>query len=484
MTAPLSRAQREPNVVIFLPDQQRADTLACYGNPKVHAVNLNKLAADSVVFEQAYVTQPVCSPSRAALMTGLWPHMTGCTNNGFSLDSRFATLPQLIGDGHRAGYVGKWHLRDQPPTKRGFHDWVSVEGVSDYSKFLVRKGFVPDHKKGGFSALTISNLTVELSQPKFLEHHACEFIHRNRKSPFILVVAFVEPHSPYNGPFNSEHPLEEVKVDPTALVSPSDEDLPLRYRLLREWQVDEASQDKSGTVRETRFGLDLADYRRLKQRYLGLITLVDHSIGAILACLEQNGLTDKTIVVHTSDHGDLLGAHHLFGKGVMFEQAVRVPYLIKLPGHRAQLIRQRVSHIDFVPTLIDLAGGADISQPIGRSLTRFIYGQESQPDNIFLEWNPYKKRGKRVKKDTTLASEDLINRAISESTRTVISTDGWKLSLRDMDLHELYNLNEDPLEKQNLYYNGRHAKIIARCTDLIRRWQTATNDTVNLAPVN
>ena len=484
MTSQLGQHRRKRNLVIFLPDQQRADTLACYGNGKVHAPNLNKLASQCVIFNQAYVTQPVCSPSRASLMTGLWPHTTGCTNNGFTLDRRLATLPELIGDNYRAGYVGKWHLPDQPPTKRGFHHWVSVEGLSDYSKFLLRKGFAPDHEKGGFSSLTISNLTLALSQPKFLEHHACEFIHRNRKHPFILIVAFVEPHSPYNGPFNNEHTLEDVEMDPAALVSSSDEYLPLRYRLLREWQVHEATQDKSGTVRETRFGLNLADYQCLKQRYLGLITLVDQSIGAILACLEQSGLTDKTIVVHTSDHGDLLGAHHLFGKGVMFEQAVQVPYLIKLPGHRAQLIRQRVSHIDFVPTLIDLAGRPEVSQPIGRSLARLIYGQESQPDNIFIEWNPYKKRGKRVKKGTTLAPEDLINRAISESTRTVISTDGWKLSLRDMDLHELYNLNEDPLEKQNLYYGGRHAEIIARCANLIRQWQAATNDTVNLTPVN
>ena len=214
MTTQADRARSKFNVVIFLPDQQRADTLACYGNPKVHAANLNKFAAESIVFERAYVTQPVCSPSRASLMTGLWPHMTGCTNNGFTLDSRYATLPQLIGDGYRTGYIGKWHLRDEPPTKRGFREWVSVEGVSDYSKFLIRKGLAPDHEKGGFSALTVSNLPLELSRPKFVEHHACEFIRRNRKRPFILVVAFVEPHSPYNGPFNDEHPIGEVEVDP------------------------------------------------------------------------------------------------------------------------------------------------------------------------------------------------------------------------------------------------------------------------------
>jgi arylsulfatase A-like enzyme len=481
MTAQLHRTQSEFNLVIFLPDQQRADTLACYGNPKVHAVNLNKLAAESVVFERAYVTQPVCSPSRASLMTGLWPHMTGCTNNGFTLDGRLATLPELIGDGYRTGYVGKWHLRDEPPTKRGFHDWVSVEGVSDYSKFLIKKGLVPDHEKGGFSALTVSNLPLELSRPKFVEHHACEFIRRTKKRRFILVVAFVEPHSPYNGPFNDEHALSEIDVDPTASMSPSNEHLPLRYRLFREWEIDEATQDKSGSVRQSRFGVTLDDYRRLKQKYLGLITLVDQSIGAILACLDQNGLADRTIIAHTSDHGDLLGAHGIFGKGVMFEQAVHVPFMIKLPGRTPELVKQRVSHIDFLPTLMELLGRPTASQPVGKSLAPLMGGEKTTPEDIFIEWNPYKKREKRVKKGTTLASQPLVEQAIDESTRTVISDDGWKLSLRDKDLNELYDLNEDPLETRNVYYSGQHSEVIARCGDKIRRWQESTSDTVKLS---
>jgi len=478
MTAQKDPTRSKFNVVMFLPDQQRADTLACYGNSKVHAANLNKLAAESVVFERAYVTQPVCSPSRASLMTGLWPHMSGCTNNGFTLDSRYATLPQLIGDGYRTGYIGKWHLRDEPPTKRGFRDWVSVEGVSDYSKFLVRKGLVPDHEKGGFSALTVSNLPLELSRPKFVEHHACEFIRRNRKRPFILVVGFVEPHSPYNGPLNDEHPLSEVEVDPAPPVS---DQLPLRYRLLREWEIDEATRDNSGVVRQFRFGVTLDDYRRLKQKYLGLVTLVDQSIGSILGCLESTGVANDTVIVHTSDHGDLLGAHHLFGKGVMFEQAVRVPYLIKVPGQSPQMITQQVSHIDFVPTLMELLGRPAASQPVGKSLLPLMRGEKTQPEDVFIEWNPYKKREKRVKKGTTLAPQPLVEQATNESTRTVISSDGWKLSLRDKDLNELYNLNEDPLETRNVYYSGQHPKVIARCGDKIRRWQESTSDTVKLS---
>ncbi len=481
MTSQSGQDRRKRNLVIFLPDQQRADTLACYGNGKVHAPNLNKLASESVVFNRAYVTQPVCSPSRASLMTGLWPHATGCTNNGFALDRGLATLPELIGDNYRAGYVGKWHLREQPPTQRGFHEWISVEGVSDYSKFLLGHGLKPDHEKGGFAALTISNLPLELSQPRFVQEHACEFIKRNRRDPFVLVVAFVEPHSPYNSPFNSEHPIDDVDLDPTAVDPAADNDLPLRYRLTREWQQHRVTQDKSGTVRQFQFGLTVDDYRNLKQKYLGLVTFVDQCIGSVLGCLESTGLANDTVIVHTSDHGDLLGTQHLFGKGVMFEQAVRVPYLIKVPGQQSHMVMQPVSHIDFVPTLIELLDRPMGSQPVGKSLVPLMRGEKTEPEDVFIEWNPYKKREKRLKKGTTLAPQPLVEQAINESTRTVISLDGWKLSLRDNDLNELYNLNEDPFETRNVYYSGQHSQEIARCGNKIRQWQESTSDTVNLS---
>ncbi|HJT45619.1 MAG TPA: sulfatase-like hydrolase/transferase [Chthoniobacterales bacterium] len=467
------------NLIVFLPDQQRVDTLACYGNAKVHAPNLNKLAAESVVFERAYVTQPVCSPSRASLLTGWWPHTSGCTNNGFPVNPRIPALPQLIDGNYRAGYIGKWHLRDLPPTQRGFHEWVSVEGLSDYSQFLVEQGVTPDLRNGSFSALTISNLPLELSQAEFLRRHACGFIERNKNTPFILVISFVEPHSPYNGPFNSEHHLGESDLD--GMAAPFDPDMvPLRYRLLREWQNDKASKETTGVFREFRFGLSPEDYVRIKQRYYGLITLIDRSIGSILGTLDNVGLMDRTVIAHTSDHGDLLGDHGLFGKGVMYEQAVCVPLLIRVPGARHNIVKRRVSHIDFVPTLLELLDQQEPDWIGGQSLAPLIYGDNSPQRNVFIEWNPYKKEEKRLKPGTSIASPEMINRAIRESTRTVIAPDGWKLNLRDNDLCELYNLHDDPLEERNLYDVGQFGQVIERCRTDILRWQQDTGDSVPL----
>jgi arylsulfatase A-like enzyme len=471
-------ANRKPNLILFLPDQQRADTLACYGGVNVHAPNLNKLASESVVFHRAYVTHPVCTPSRSSLMTGTWPHINGCTHNSVPLDQRFHVFPELMQDqDYRTAYIGKWHLGADGPAGRGFQHYISTDGQGDYTTFLLSNGVEPDKSNGRFSEIAISNLPIELSRPKFLEKHACDFIEKHQHNPFILVVAFVEPHSPYNGPLNDANPREDVELDATARV-PESEDIPLRYRLMREWQQAEALLDRERLPVQLFFGVTPDEYCSIKQRYFGLVTLVDQSIGAILGCLERCGLTKDTIVVHTSDHGDSLGAHHLFGKETMFEEAARVPWLIRLPGQtRQKMVSNPVSHIDFLPTLLDLLGQPHDPQCAGKSLLPSINDATALPKNVFLEWAPNRTK---VKKGSRLARRRMIKRAVEESTRTLVSPDGWKLCLRDKDLNELYNLNEDPFETHNLYPDPQYAGVVSRFTTEIYRWQDATNDKLKL----
>ena len=470
--------QRKPNLILFLPDQQRADTLACYGGVNGRAPNLNKLASESVVFERTYVTHPVCTPSRSSLMTGTWPHINGCTRNSVPLDRRFRVFPELMQDtDYRTAYIGKWHLGEDGPAGRGFEQWISTDDHGDYTRYLVSKGIAPDKSNGRFSEVAISNLAIELSRPKFLEKHACDFIEKHQRHPFILVVAFVEPHSPYNGPLNEVNPLDEVQLDLTATL-PESEDLPLRYRLMREWQEAEAMFDRDRLPKQLFFGSTPDEYRSIKQRYFGLVTLVDQSVGAILGCVERCGLAKDTIVMHTSDHGDSLGAHHLFGKETMFEEAARVPWLIRLAGQtRRKIISSAVSHIDFVPTLLDLLGQPNHSQCAGKSLLPLVRDEIAPPQNAFLEWAPNRTK---VKKGSRLARRRTIKRAVEESTRTVISRDGWKLCLRDKDLNELYSLTDDPSETRNVYADPGCASVISRLAGEINRWQAETNDKLKL----
>src|SRR5205814_6411760 len=158
----------------------------------------------------------------------------------------------------------------------------------------------------------------------------------------------------------------------------------------------------------------------------------------------------------------------------MFEEAARVPWLIRLPGQtRQKMISHPVSHIDFVPTLLDLLGQSKHPQCAGKSLLPLIDDATSLQNNVFLEWAPNRTK---VKKGSRLARRRMIKRAVEESTRTLVSPDGWKLCLRDKDLNELYNLNEDPFETRNLYADRQYASMISRLSDEIHRWQESAND--------
>jgi arylsulfatase A-like enzyme len=472
-----AKLPRKPNLVVFIADQLRRGSMACYGAAKVHAPSMNKFAEGATVFDMAYVTQPVCAPSRSSLMTGMWPHMNGVTGNARPLDPRFVCLPEMIADSdYRTGYMGKWHLGDEVFAQHGFQEWVSTEdgygkrfsagrdknAVSDYTKFLQSKGLKPDQKGGYFGRRFGSETSADLRKPKFLETHAIDFIRRHKAEPFILFVSFYEPHPPYFGPWNNDNPLDEIDFEPSAtqVLGP---ELPLRTRLMEE------------NLRKRR-GTTLDDYRRTKRKYLGLVTEIDRSVGAVLSELAGSGVDDNTIIALTSDHGDMMGAHRLFGKTFMYHESAAVPYIVRLPQQqRAIRVSQTVSHIDFAPTILDLLGKQPHAQCVGRSLSELVKGNVMAPAPVFLEWNAARKRTKK-KPGTKLAAAKDVENALGESTRAVVSPDGWKLCLRDKDKNELYNLRDDPGEMRNLFYDDSRKDVIARLTSDIHDWQQKTGD--------
>ena len=475
---PARANNRKPNLLFIWTDQQRADTMAVYGNTKIHAPNLNKLAAESVVFERAYVTQPVCTPNRSAVMTGLWPHTTGCIKNNIPLPADVPCLPEIVNDpDYRTAYMGKWHLGDEIFVQHGFGEWVSMEDGyssyystgrdrkkrSDYHHFLIGHGYKPD-RGSKFSRGFAARRPIEHCKPKFLELEACDFMRRHRDEPFILYINFLEPHSPFFGPLDNEHDPEQVDI-PANFSDPLEENEPLRYRVKRESCME-------------KYGRDEKSIRSLIAKYWGLVTQVDRSVGAILDTLENLCLEDNTIVVYTSDHGDMMGSHNLVTKSVMYEEAVRIPWLMRIPqlGARQRVIRQPVSQIDMVPTLLELLGIGEDERLPGRSLLPLINTGEPIQDHVYIQWNPNSGAISVKKGGTKLASKEQLKHVEYETSRAVISPDGWKLCLSDVDKCQLFNLNEDPGETTNLFDSGRHRDIIARLTKKIHQWQETAAD--------
>ena len=470
--------RRKPNLLVLWTDEQRADTMAAYGNRRIHAPNLNRLAEQSFVFRNAYVSQPVCTPSRATVMTGLWPHQCGCTANNIPLPETTPCLPELLGDAdYHTAYMGKWHLGDEIFAQHGFRDWVSMEYYTayyrkgrdrskkpDYHRWLLDHGYTPD-ARGDFSRGFAARRPIEHCKPKFLEQRACDFIRRHRDGPWMLYVNFLEPHMPFFGPLDDEHDTDEVEL-PANFADPLEPNEPLRYRLARESCIA-----KYG-------GADKV--RQLVRRYWGLVTQVDRSVGAILKTLDDLGLADDTLVVYTSDHGDMMGSHRLVEKCVMYEEAVRVPWLMRVPWlGKPRAIDHPVSQIDLVPTLLELLGSQAGGKLPGHSLVPALKGGKPAEDHVFIQWTPGQGALRQIK-GTTLASRADIARVARENTRAVISSDGWKLCLSDRDKSQLFHLAADPGETTNLLDSGKHDDVIARLTERLRKWQASVGDKLTL----
>lgn len=474
---------KKPNLLFLWTDEQQARTMAAYGNTKIKTPNLNRLAAESVVFTNPYVTQPVCTPSRAAILTGLYPHTSGCLSNNTPLNDTISALPGLLKDaGYKTAYMGKWHLGEEIFPHQGFQTWVSLEDAysgyfkneadkaarSSYHNWLLSKGYKPDTEDNKFSRGFAAKLPAEHCKPSFLAEQACRYLEQNKENPFILYVNFLEPHMPFTGPLDNMYRPEDVDL-PGSYADPLDESEPLRFRLKRE-----------GTMKK--YGESEADMRRLIAKYWGLVSQVDQSVGKILDKLKELGLDENTIIVFTSDHGDMMGAHNMVEKQVMFEEAVRVPLLIKIPfleGGQKQ-IKQRVSQIDIVPTLLDLMGGKIAGHLQGKSLLPLIRGEKVNGESIFIEWNPDPEYNVSQYKNSGLAPAAEIIAAEETATRAVISPDGWKLCLSNKDKHQLYNLEKDSMETTNLFNDPACRDKILELAEKIRAWQIQTGDTLKV----
>lgn len=477
-----SRRKDKPNLLFIWTDQQRADTCAAYGNPVIQAPHLDRLARESILFERAYVTQPVCTPSRSTVMTGLWPHSTGCTANNIPLREETPCFPELVNDAdYRTGYFGKWHLGDEIFAQHDFEEWAAIEdgyqkynrphrdplARSAYHHFLLEKGYQPNTQEGTFSRDFASKLPIEHCKPKFLEEKACDFLQRHRREPFMLYVNFLEPHSPYNGPLNDLHDPQTVLL-PASLNDPLEENEPLRYRLLQAYhRRDEAA------------------WRSLLAKYYGLVAQVDRSVGRILETLKELGLDEQTVIVYTSDHGDMMGAHNLVAKTVMYEEAVRIPLLLRAPKgmHRGIRVESPISHIDLVPTLLDLLGVQPMVALPGESwLERIQDPSYAVSKPAFIQWNPavFTNPAEQAPDSIPSISAQDRERVAKASVRTIISPEGLKLCLSDQDRCQLFDRMRDPHETTNLFNNPTYAEQQRHLTDLIVRWQESVADPVKV----
>ena len=486
----VAKLKTRPNILVIITDQQRFDTLSCYGNNWIKTPNLDSLSKDSFIFENAYVTQPVCTPSRSSILTGLYPHTNGLIRNGISLNSETKTIAELIPDEYQKIYHGKWHLGDDSKPQHGFEKWITTHDpakgeneISDYHKWAVSQGinfpeyYVRPGGDGSASEFAVfqANLPEEFTQASFIGNVTSKEILKFKENtePFLLFANFFEPHPPYSGPLNGLYDPEKIPVGPAFLEKP---------RNVSDYNLSRAEHYIEGIHRTDSVascdGYDLSDelgWRELRANYMSNVTLVDKNIGKILDALSESGQSENTIVVFTSDHGEMLGDHGMLEKRSFYEESSKVPLLIKVPwiSKEQKFISGNISHVDLVPTLLDLINQNIPENVQGSSRKKVLLGQENlDSNNIFIQWNGLG--------DRDLGNE-LINKMNSISRRCIVSSDRWKLSVAESeDSSELFDLNSDPNELLNRIFDPSCKAKIALMKDAIKRWQLDTKDSVIL----
>lgn len=347
-----------PNLVFVFADQMRGMDLGCAGNPDVRTPNLDRLAAEGIRAAAAFANCPVCTPSRAVLLTGRHALATRVLANDLPLPEDMPTIGESLRDaGYRTGYVGKWHLDGVPrrrftppgPRRHGFAFWAAYNCAHDYLHARYYRDDPAPIPISGYEPVTQTDL-------------ALAFLGAGDGRPFALFLSYGPPHDPYE-----QAPEELVRsYDPAALrLRPNVRPIP------------PGPGDLSGG----------RDPRRTLACYYAHITALDAQVGRLLRGLEDLGHAHDTIVVFTSDHGDMLWSHGRMMKQQPYEESIRVPLLLRWPGRvpAGRVTEQPVGLVDLVPTLLPLLGvpapagvqGADLS-------AQLLGGAAAGPGSVYL----------------------------------------------------------------------------------------------------
>lgn len=465
----------KPNVVIIMADQLRWDA---FGE---HTPNINQLKAESVVFDRAYCASPLCVPARGAFFTGKYPNVTGSLINPWTEQEKehgmvrpeHANLYELLEEQWDSWHTGKQHLFTEPKLERSGDSkthWLQLE--QRYEAFLKAngkkkpggpafQGLVPElafgkiTRKRKYSIPTVGRYEegLDFFYDGFILNDSLEAIrNRDRNKPFALNAMFLAPHPPLDIPEPWYSMIEQVNLPDNVGVW-ADNQSPLQLYNL-------TGMLGSSYTRE--------EWERIWKVYTGLVALLDHCVGRLIAELKQQGLYDNTLILFASDHGEMLGSHRLWQKMCMYEESVKTPLYMKFPaGFTPALNRsdELVSSVDMLPTICDYLGIETPEGVSGFSLMPLIRGEQERlgRERIFIQFDG--------------------NGARSNFQRCVIEGD-YKVIVdifKDEMFIELYDITNDSQEMTNLaFLSEEHGTRMERMLASLRQHMRETNDLLEL----
>ncbi len=463
-----AEAPQRPNIVFIFSDDHSAAAISAYGSRINHTPNLDRLAAEGMLFENTFCTNSICAPSRAVILTGKHSHLNSVPTNAERFDGAQTTFPKLLqAADYQTAMIGKWHLKSDPT---GFDFWRVLPGQGQYysPEFLTPEG---RKKYEGY----VTDLTTDFGL-EWLEEG------RDETKPFCLMLQHKAPHRSwmpgpdhlelYDGEWIPEPDtlfddystrgraareqemtiarhmylhydlqVPPTEVEATDLKGPNRSYKPLLGRMTPEQRSawDAAYEPRNAAFREANpVGNDLVrwKYQRYIKNYLRCIQSVDDNVGRVLDYLEENGLAENTIVIYSSDQGFYLGEHGWYDKRFMYEPSLRMPFIARWPGVTKPGSRDThlVQNLDFAETFLDIAGAQAPDEMQGESIVPLLRGEDPEGwrDSIYYEY-----------------FEVGIH---AVEPHYGVRTDRHKLMhFHRIDEWELYDIETDPDEVHNLY---------------------------------
>ncbi len=484
-----------PNIIFIMSDDHALKAISAYDSSLVKTPNIDRLAEEGIRFDRCFCTNAICAPSRAVILTGKYSHLNGVIDNSRPFDGEQQTLPKLLQHaGYQTAMIGKWHLKSDPT---GFDEWLVLPGQGRYYQPAFRSP-AGDTAFDGYVTDIITDKGIE-----FIEN-------RDPEKPFYLMLHHKAPHRNWQPAIRhlkiydgKQFPLpsnlhdtyagkSEASIDQEMSISRHmslDYDLKMPDSLIVKkimeqelffFMGDDQLKERMGKENYTQWEeyyrsrvseynslpaspdvLDEWKYRQYMEDYLSCIHTVDENIGRLLNYLKDSGLDKNTIVIYTSDQGFFLGEHGWYDKRFMYEEALRMPLLIRSPFAGPSVDSHMITNADFAPTILEMAGLEVPEDMQGESFSDVLEGEEPEDwrNAVYYHYFEYP--------------------AVHSVKRHYgIRTEKYKLIhfYYDIDAWELYDLEKDPEEMINLINDPAYASLINELKEKLSGLQKEYND--------
>lgn len=491
-----------PNIVFMMADDHAFQAISAYNSKLIQTPHIDRIAEQGMRFDRAYVTNSICSPSRAVILTGKFSHLNGLRDNIQVFDSTQQTFPKLLQQaGYQTAVVGKWHLKSQPT---GFDFWEVLPGQGDYYNpdFKTPEGKI---KRQGYVTDFITDRAIEwldgrdTSKPFMLMYHHKaphrEWLPAQEHLGYLMDKDLPEPATlfdDYEGRGRAAKEAEmrlddhmgwtnDTKLKPELVAQLGLHDFIPWYARAYERNYKQMTEEEQKNwdavyqpvaeefMKNMPEGDDLTrwKYQRYMQDYLGCIHSVDENVGRLMAHLEELGLAENTIVVYTSDQGFYLGEHGWFDKRFMYEESFRTPLIVRWPGviEPKSVNSNLVQNLDFAETFLEAAGVEIPDDMQGQSLVPLFTNQKSEwRDALYYHYYEY-------------PGIHAVKRHYG------VCTDQYKLIhfYHDVDEWELYDLEKDPQEMRNVYNDPAYQVVRENMEERLAELQVKYMDSDSLS---